>query len=185
MNGMKSSFSSKTYGWQVYKPFDSVSVASINALTDEGVMMTTLREGTNTWMEMTQFMLDVEQYLWTKLGHKFAEFRQSVIIVMDNASIHKEQSMRDFMNKRGFTCVTLPQYTPEWNPLETAYSMAKWQLTHLNLNNRDFTFMVTETMKNIEDVKLKSMVWGQLRSNFGVTIDSNRGVDYFTWPDIE
>ena len=53
----------KTHGWTVFKPFDSVSVASINALTDEGVLMTTLRHGTNTWVEMVQFMLDVESYL--------------------------------------------------------------------------------------------------------------------------
>ena len=61
--------------------------------------------------------------------------RQKTVFIMDNASIHKVQQMKDFINKRGFMAVTLPQYTPEWNPLETAYSMAKRQLSHVNLNN--------------------------------------------------
>ena len=78
--------------------------------------------------------------------------------------------MKDFFNKRGFMAVTLPQYTPEWYPLETVYSMAKRQLTHVNLNNRDFTYMVTETMKNMDDSSLRRMVRGQIRSNFGVSV---------------
>ena len=63
----------KTHGWTVWKPFDSVSVASINALTDDGVLMTTLRQGINSWLEMTQFMLDVETYLRHIHGSKYLE----------------------------------------------------------------------------------------------------------------
>ena len=47
----------------IFKPFDSVSVASMNAVTDEGLLMSRLTIGTNTWMEFVDFLIDVETCL--------------------------------------------------------------------------------------------------------------------------
>ena len=38
------------------------------------------------------------------------------------------------------------------------------------IDDRDFTYMVTETMKNMDDSSLRKMVRGQIKSNFGVSV---------------
>ena len=55
--------------------------------------------------------------------------------------------------------------------------MVKRQLTHVNLNNRDFAYMVTETMKNMDDSSLRKMVRGQIKSNFGMNVADEESED--------
>ena len=45
------------------------------------------------------------------------------------------------------------------------------------IDDRDFTYMVTETMKNMDDSSLRKMVRGQIKSNFGVCVADVEQVD--------
>ena len=45
------------------------------------------------------------------------------------------------------------------------------------IGNKNFTYMVAETMKNIDDSSLRKMVRGQIKSNFGVCVADEEQVD--------
>lgn len=43
------------------------------------------------------------------------------IIVVDNASIHRSQRIRDLCEERGVTLLFLPPYSPDFNPIEATF----------------------------------------------------------------
>ena len=47
------------------------------------------------------------------------------------------------------------------------------------IDDRDFTYMATETMKNMDDNSLRKMVRGQIKSNFGVSVADDEQEDAF------
>ncbi|PPR02227.1 hypothetical protein CVT24_011455 [Panaeolus cyanescens] len=47
------------------------------------------------------------------------------VIVMDNASIHKSQALREMIEARGMRLVFLPAYSPDLNPIEEGFSAMK------------------------------------------------------------
>ena len=62
---------------------------------------------------------------------KFSEFMANLktdgrdLILLDNASIHKTHAVMDSIMSRGLTPVFLPPYTPEFQPIEHAFSVLK------------------------------------------------------------
>ena len=69
-------------------------------------------------------------------GALWNSVRKKLIIVFDNAAIHITEEIQSFFNYRGIQAVTLPQYSPELNPLERAFGIIKTRLTRSNLVNR-------------------------------------------------
>jgi hypothetical protein len=47
------------------------------------------------------------------------------VIVMDNASIHKSDALRAMVEQRGMKILFLPPYSPDYNPIEEAFSAIK------------------------------------------------------------
>jgi len=47
------------------------------------------------------------------------------VIVMDNARIHKSQDVIDMIHARGMRVMFLPPYSPDYNPIELAFSSIK------------------------------------------------------------
>ncbi|RXW12687.1 hypothetical protein EST38_g13170 [Candolleomyces aberdarensis] len=47
------------------------------------------------------------------------------VVVMDNASIHKSQELREMIEGRGMRLLFLPPYSPDLNPIEEAFSSIK------------------------------------------------------------
>lgn len=47
------------------------------------------------------------------------------IVVMDNATFHKSQSMQQALHKAGHTLLYLPPYSPDLNPIEHKWAQAK------------------------------------------------------------
>src|SRR5207237_1618964 len=43
------------------------------------------------------------------------------IIIMDNASIHKNPSIRDLIKSAGYRLEYLPPYSPDFNPIERSF----------------------------------------------------------------
>lgn len=46
-------------------------------------------------------------------------------LVMDNAPIHKSEDIAKYITSRGYRCAYLPSYSPELNPIEQFWSVAK------------------------------------------------------------
>lgn len=50
------------------------------------------------------------------------------VVVMDNLNVHKGAQVRQIIEQRGCTLVYLPAYSPDFSPIEGAYSKVKTQL---------------------------------------------------------
>jgi hypothetical protein len=48
--------------------------------------------------------------------------RSGQVVVMDNLTAHKGERVRDLIEERGCEFVYLPPYSPDFNPIEQAFS---------------------------------------------------------------
>ena len=58
------------------------------------------------------------------------------IVVMDNLSAHKGERVREFIEQRGCELVYLPPYSPDFNPIEQAFSKVKGLLRKAEARTR-------------------------------------------------
>jgi len=68
-----------------------------------------------------------------KEGKNYESYRKKLVVCFDNASIHLTNEISTFFRIWGIYAVTLPQYTPEWNPVEKVFSLIKTRLVRSNL----------------------------------------------------
>ena len=54
--------------------------------------------------------------------------RSGQVVVMDNLSAHKGERVRDLIEEGGCEFVYLPPYSPDFNPIEQAFSKLKASL---------------------------------------------------------
>ncbi len=47
------------------------------------------------------------------------------VVVMDNATFHKSQRMKEALESKGHTLLYLPPYSPDLNPIEHKWAQAK------------------------------------------------------------
>jgi transposase len=64
------------------------------------------------------FALYVEHFLCPEL-------KDGQIVVMDNLQVHKSKRVRELIEGRGCSLVFLPSYSPDFNPIEEAFSKVK------------------------------------------------------------
>jgi transposase len=53
------------------------------------------------------------------------ELRENDVVIWDNLSVHTDDRLRLLIQNRGAQLVFLPPYSPEFNPIEHAWSKAK------------------------------------------------------------
>ncbi|MBP3195003.1 MAG: transposase, partial [Cardiobacteriaceae bacterium] len=53
------------------------------------------------------------------------ELKPNSVIVLDNASFHKIENLREYAKKYGHTVLNLPPYSPELNPIEKTWANLK------------------------------------------------------------
>ena len=51
--------------------------------------------------------------------------RQGDVVVMDNLSVHKSETVREIIEGAGAEVLYLPPYSPDFNPMEEAFSKIK------------------------------------------------------------
>jgi transposase len=64
------------------------------------------------------FLAYVERFLCPTL-------KRGQIVVMDNLQVHKMKKVRELIEGRGCSLVFLPSYSPDFNPIEEAFSKIK------------------------------------------------------------
>jgi transposase len=67
------------------------------------------------------FLAYLEQVLCPRL-------RPGQVVIMDNLSAHKVQGVREQIEARGARLIYLPAYSPDFNPIEQAWSKIKQSL---------------------------------------------------------
>jgi transposase len=82
------------------------------------------------------FALYIEHFLCPKL-------KEGQIVVMDNLQVHKMRRVRELIEGCGCSLVFLPSYSPDFNPIEEAFSKAKTLLRRAKA--RSFEALVDAT----------------------------------------
>ena len=59
------------------------------------------------------------------------------MVIMDNLSAHKPARVRELIEERGCELVYLPAYSPEYNPIEEAFSKIKGMLRRAGARTKD------------------------------------------------
>jgi transposase len=59
------------------------------------------------------------------------------VVVMDNLTAHKGEGVRELIEKRGCELVFLPPYSPDFNPIEQAFSKVKGMLRGAEARTRE------------------------------------------------
>jgi transposase len=72
-------------------------------------------------MDGKVFLAYVQQQLVKSL-------RPGRIVVMDNVAFHKVAGVREAIESAGCSVVYLPPYSPDYNPIESAFSKLKWHM---------------------------------------------------------
>ena len=55
-------------------------------------------------------------------------FAHNICIYFDNLSVHRSQEIRDRMDELSIAYIYSPIYSPDYNPIEYVFSMAKRQI---------------------------------------------------------
>lgn len=63
--------------------------------------------------------------------------REGQVVVMDNLSAHKGQRVRELIEERGCKLIYLPAYSPDYNPIEEAFSKIKNLLRKAEARSRE------------------------------------------------
>jgi len=87
------------------------------------------------------------------------------VVVMDNCRIHKHPRIQAMIQARGMRCEFLPPYSPDYNPIELAFSCMKYHLRR----NGEYVRMVMTQMSDAE------IYLCLLRALYTITSDDCRG----------
>ena len=63
--------------------------------------------------------------------------RAGQIVVMDNLNVHKHASIRAAIRQAGCYLVYLPSYSPDFNPIELAFSKIKAHLRRVGVRTQE------------------------------------------------
>jgi transposase len=86
--------------------------------------------------------------------------RSGQVVVMDNLTAHKGERVRDLIEERGCEFVYLPPYSPDFNPIEQAFSKLKGLLRKSGARNR-------EALVEAMGAALDAITVGDARGFFG------------------
>jgi transposase len=103
------------------------NVTLLSSMTHEGMGPSLAVEGATT---REVFETYIEKVLAPAL-------REGQVVVMDNLSSHKGSRIRDLIEGRGCELIYLPPYSPDFNPIEEAFSKIKALLRKAEARSRD------------------------------------------------
>lgn len=95
-----------------------------------------MRVGINKAANFIEFMEELEFVLREEYNgftidwkNKFIEYRKRLVFILDNASIHTDSTVQEFFANWKFMALTLPPYTPQFNPIELVFRMIKARIS--------------------------------------------------------
>jgi transposase len=103
------------------------TITLVAALSPDGLQTPWLIEGA---MDSATF----EWYITEQLAPML---RPGQVIVLDNLSAHKAASIREVIEARGCSLLFLPPYSPDFTPIEQAFSKLKAILRGLGARTRE------------------------------------------------
>jgi transposase len=103
------------------------NITLIASLSAEGIGATMSFEGAT---DSLAFETYVEHFLVPTL-------KKGQIVVMDNLQVHKSSQARDLIERAGASVLFLPPYSPDFSPIEEAFSKVKALLRRIAARSRE------------------------------------------------
>ncbi|GES77791.1 hypothetical protein GLOIN_2v1776603 [Rhizophagus clarus] len=91
------------------------------ALTEQGIIAVDIMEGSCTKQRFKEFVISQV----VSICYYIISIYTNSVLVLDNAKIHHDQDLLDYLSAFGIKVEFLPPYSPDFNPIETAFSMIK------------------------------------------------------------
>jgi hypothetical protein len=111
--------------------FQGAKYSMLPALSLDGILHLTVIKNAVTGASFRRFMEDL-----LPLMNKWP--LPNSVLVIDNTSIHKVAGIRELVEERGMRLLFLPSYSPDYNPIELAFSSIKaWLRTNREHVNRE------------------------------------------------
>lgn len=125
----------RLYGWAPHDQRASGSVPRnhgknvtlVAALTPDGLQTPWMIEGA----------MDTATFAWYITQQLAPTLRPGQVVVLDNLSAHKAESIREAIAARGCSLLFLPPYSPDFTPIEQAFSKLKAILRGLGARTRE------------------------------------------------
>ena len=125
----------RLYGWALHDQRATGSVPRnhgknttlVAALTPDGLQEPWLMEGA----------MNTETFEWYVREQLAPRLRPGQVVVLDNLSVHKAASIRQAIEARHCTLLFLPPYSPDFTPIEQAFSKLKAILRRLGARTRE------------------------------------------------
>jgi transposase len=125
----------RLYGWA---PHDRRATGSVPrnrgkhttlvaALTPDGLQVPWMFDGA----------MDSATFTWYITEQLGPTLRPGQVVVLDNLSVHKAARIREALAARGCTLLFLPPYSPDFTPIEQAFSKLKGILRGLGARTRE------------------------------------------------
>lgn len=103
------------------------NISLVSAIGTEGVKPSMSVEGA---IDGKAFETYIEHFL-------SPELERGKIVVMDNLSVHKSKRIEQLIEAAGATLLFLPPYSPDFNPIEEAFSKVKNILRKLQSRTKE------------------------------------------------
>jgi transposase len=125
----------RLYGWAPHEQRASGSVPRnhgknttlVAALAPDGLHEPWLIEGA----------MDTATFEWYITAELAPTLRPGQVVVLDNVSVHKAASIRQAIEARQCTLLFLPPYSPDFTPIEQAFSKIKAILRGLGARTKE------------------------------------------------
>lgn len=99
----------------------------VAALTPDGLRVPWMVEGA----------MDSATFTWYITEELAPTLRPGQVVVLDNLSVHKAARIREALEARGCELLFLPPYSPDFTPIEQAFSKLKAILRGLGARTRE------------------------------------------------
>ena len=91
------------------------NVTLISSITTEGMGPSMSMEGSSDTVSFGLYMRNVLA----------PQLKSGQIVIMDNLSVHRSKWVRELIEEKGCQLWLLPSYSPEFNPIEEAFSKVR------------------------------------------------------------
>ena len=105
-----------------------------------------------------KFVLELDKELRIRIDQNTYEKR--MIVIYDNASIHKTKKVKIIMKKLNWVVFIIPPYSPELIQIEHTFGILKVKIAKRNFNIKEFKEIIREKnneVKKIRNVNIKNI----------------------------
>ena len=100
------------------------SISIISGVSSDGWSFSHLLKTTINSSKFIEYLIDFDKFIHLKWKCK----NRRIIIILDNASIHSAKNLIEAMQKKFAAIFFLPQYSPQYAPVENFFSVMKSNL---------------------------------------------------------